>query len=154
MLASISRWNEFHGKETSIERQKDVSDPLRSHVCFVTELFQVPDRELQIMGGSVRGESCLPEYWGPSFDDLELDIYEDDAHPNGIGVIQQPDSEGPPDAWKNGPSVCGPSDSGCIDPRVLFSAGVGVGIPAQVLPGQSVAGLGSADVSQVAIEAP
>lgn len=87
-------------------------------------------------------------------DATELSTCEGDADFPVPGEAELEDSERSPETWNIGASVSGPSESEYIDPRLLFSVESGNGIPHQVGPGQSVAGLGSADGSQVAIEAP
>lgn len=63
------------------------------------------------------------------------------------------DSERSSETWNIGASVTGPSESEYIDPEFLTSIESGIGVPTQVFPDQSVAGLGSDDGSQVAVEA-
>lgn len=88
-----------------------------------------------------------------SFGFPALDTSEFDAYPGVSGVAELADSEGSSETWNNGASDGGLSESGYIDPQLLLLGGAGMDIPPQGSPGQSVAGLGSSDGSQVAIEA-
>lgn len=78
---------------------------------------------------------------------------EGDANLPVPGEAELADSEGSSESWNNGSSVPVPSESEYTGHR-LSSVGSGIEIPHQDGPGQIVAGLGSADGSQVAIEAP
>lgn len=83
----------------------------------------------------------------------ELSTCEGDADFPVPGEAELADFEGSSETWNNGPSVTGPSESEYIDPQLLTSIESGIGVPTQVFPNQSVAGLGSADGTQVANEA-
>ena len=103
------------------------------------------------MDGEV--DDSLTESWGLFTDSPALGIYEDDAYPGLFGVYEQMDHEKSPDFWNNGVSGFDFSDSGYVDQQLDFSVGAGMSIPTQVVSGQGVAGVGSADGSQGAMEA-
>lgn len=86
--------------------------------------------------------------WGMMFNCPAIDTNDGDVYPDLVGGAEQPGLGGLRGSWNNGASVHGPSDSGLLSPF-----GAVAGIPPQVDPSQSVARLGSADGSQVAIEA-
>ena len=70
------------------------------------------------------------------------------------GVAELTDFEESFETWNNGSYDSGLSESGHTYPQPLLLGGAGMDIPPQGVPGQSVAGLGSSDGSQVAIGAP
>lgn len=87
--------------------------------------------------------------WAMNYDCLALDTDDGIAYPGFSGEAGQPHLGGPPETWKNGSSDCGPSDCG-----LLFYSRKRVGVPAHFDPDQSVAKLGSTDVTQAAPPAP
>lgn len=117
-----------------------VSDLLRTHVWLVADFLEVPDGELHIMYEDVSGESRLTAFWGHSPDYAEPDAY------HGHGLNQQAASEGLHRTWNNGPSARGLSQPLYINPELLEKKDTAIQVPL----GQDVAGVGSADGSQVA----
>lgn len=87
------------------------------------------------------------------WDDAWVDAWEEDAFPSTFVVGQQATVVGSsPSVWNNGTSYYDPLGSGCIDPQLLPMVAAETDNPIQDVPGQDVAGLGSVDGFQVAIE--
>lgn len=96
------------------------------------------------------GEGCWTPTWEVWSNSSELVTYNGDAHPGPFVADQQVEYERSPDSWNYGTSAHDLSNSACIDPRLLFR-NVSTGISTQAVPGQDLAGLGSADGLQGAI---
>lgn len=80
--------------------------------------------------------------------------YGDGAYRCVFAEPEQADFDGSPGTWNIGPSACGLSDSACINPELLYSAGAGIDVSSQRVPDQSDAGFSSAGGSQARTTAP
>lgn len=105
------------------------------------------------MDEEVDFESFLTTSWELLSDAPELNTYEADAYLHVSGESCEAFFEGSLETWNNGPSMRDLSESDLIDPQLLTYGGADMDIPIPAVLAQDVAGLGSADGPQVAMEA-